>query len=407
MKIRAIYKSVALGALVLLGFAGCTDREQKPQPEKPTAPETPRKKVAKPDFSPLSPRLKPEDAIIRVNGVDITKADYDRWLNLKGRLYRMKKRRSPMSADEESDRFMRNSAVSAIGEIVRRELMRQAAEKAGVAASEELLRQKEAELLENIGCEKEGLKSVCAKLGPVYGPALKASVEADAREAAYLQSWSTNSLTVVTDEELAKQKAYMRDKLVELKAKNAEAFEKAAAARKEIVEGNRMFADVAKERADLCPEQGAEWEIFELAELEAGTPLARWLSNADTGDISQPMDLDDGIAIVGVVSKVAGESSEHPGETVDMFQCVRVLFTAYDLPQLPEDDDEWRESMLDYRRAAAIKALGKELTDAANIEYPNGTQLFNVKKPKKGKKGPGNGKQNKDKQNKVKEGKVK
>lgn len=405
MKSRHIFCALtALGVLAILGFAGCTDRDQKPQNVKPSAPETPRKKAPKPDFSPLSPRFKPEDAILRVNGVDITKADYDRWLNLKGRLFRLKKHQSLTGPDDESDRFLRNSAVSAIGEIVRRELMRQAAEKAGVAATKELVREKESELLENIGCQKESFKSVCARLGPVYGPALKASVEADARDAAYLVSWSTNNLTVVTDDEIAKQKAYMREKVKELNAKNAETREKAIAARKEIVEGGRMFADVAKERADLCPEQGEKWEIFELAELEAGSPLARWLSNAETGDISEPLDLDDGIAIVGVVSKVDGESAENPGATVDMFECVRILFTAYDPPQLPEDDDEWREAMLDYRRSSAMIELGKVLTDAASIEYPNGRQIFNVGKQKKGKKAPANGKK---KQKKGKEGNAK
>ena len=69
--------------------------------------------------------------------------------------------------------------------------------------------------------------------------------------------------------------------------------------------------------------------VVELAELEASDPFAQWLARAEVGDISQPIDFDDGLAIVGLVSKVKSDSSIHPGEEADMYEVVRVLFKAY------------------------------------------------------------------------------
>lgn len=338
------------------------------------------------NFSPLSPRFKPEDAIARVNGHDITKAEYDLWCNLRGQIYCIRHRLPLKGKNKELDRFLKSSAMRVLQELVKRELVRGAAEKAGVEPTDEQVAEKEREFMESLGRPKDPFASVVKRLGPKYGPALADEIRRGALEDAYLEKWATNNLSVVTKEEIDEQIAFNVKFNEEIAALNAESHRKAEAARAEVVEKGRYFAEVAKERAELCPEQGARWDVIELDELEASDPFAQWLAKAETGDISGPIDFDDGLAIVGVVSKDKNESSIHPGQEVDMYEVVRILFKAYVPRTMLDTEEEWREAMLEYRRAEARKALGAELNAAAEIEFPNGEQIFDAKKPKKGPK---------------------
>ena len=403
-KTRHITKSVCVAtllaslALLFPGCPGCRDKDDnqtgEDEEEVVITPRRTPKNVDERNFSPLSPRFKPSDAIIRVNGRDITKAEYDLFCNLQGQIYCLK-RSYPLKGkrNKELDRYLKNLATKAIQALVRREQMRQAAEKAGVTASEENIKRVKRDFMMSIGRPKETFESVVKRLGPKFGPALEASILSDARDVTYLEKWSPTNLTVVTQEEIDKQKAFNIEFNKQIAEMNAASHRKAEEARKEIIEKNRLFKDVAKERAELFPEQGEHWDVVELAELEASDPFAQWLVKAEVGDISQPIDFDDGLAIVGLVSKVKSDSSIHPGEEADMYEVVRVLFKAYVPREMLETDEEWREAILEYRRNEARRALGAELSANVQIEFPNGESIFNVKpkkKPGKAKPAPNN-----------------
>ncbi len=397
-KTRYIKKSVCVATLLAslaLFFPGCRDKDDKQavEEEEEVVITTRRtsKNVDERNFSPLSPRFKPSDAILRINGHDITKAEYDLFCNLQGQIYCLK-HSYPLKGrrNKELDRYLKNIAMKAIQAIVRREEMRQAAEKAGVTASEVNIARIKKEFMESIGRPKDTFESVVKRLGPKFGPALEASILADARDETYLEKWSPTNLIEVTQKEIDDQKAFNVKFNKQIDELNAASHRKAEEARKEILEKNRLFKDVAKERAELFPEQGERWDVVELDELEASDPFAQWLARAEVGDISQPVDFDDGLAIVGLVSKVKADSSIHPGQEADMYEVVRVLFKAYVPREMLETDEEWRVAILEYRRNEARKALGAELNANVQIEFPNGEQIFDVKAKKKpGKAKPG------------------
>lgn len=389
-KTRHITKSVCaatlLASLVLLlpGCPGCRRDQDNGQAAEEEEEIVVPKRVDERNFSPLSPRFKPSDAIIRVNGRDITKAEYDLFCNLQGQIYCLK-RNFPLKGkrNKELDRYLKNIAMKGIQALVRREEMRQVAEKAGVTASEVNIARIKKEFMESIGRPKDTFESVVKRLGPKFGPALEASILADARDETYLEKWSPTNLIEVTQKEIDDQKAFNVKFNKQIAEMNAASHRKAEEARKEILEKNRLFKDVAKERAELFPEQGERWDVVELAELEASDPFAQWLARAEVGDISQPIDFDDGLAIVGLVSKVKSDSSIHPGEEADMYEVVRVLFKAYVPREMLETDEEWRDAILEYRRNEARRALGAELSANVQIEFPNGESIFDVKPKKK------------------------
>ena len=382
---------VGLAGTLLFQGCGCGSTPAKP-PEKPSETpveaekETAQKTQKDVEFSLISPRFKPEDVLFTVNGRPVTRADYDLWCNLRGRLFCLSRRLPLTGKGKEVNQYMRAMAVRVFPELTRKELVADAAAKAGVEPDEAGLRDAEADLLESIGQTRSTFASVVKRLGPKYGSALTDFVRYNALEKAYLEKWATNDLNNVTAEEIEKQRQFNIEFNKKTDELNAESRQKALDAKKEIIEKDRQFAEVAKERADMNPEEGDRWQVFELAELEADDPFAQWLASAEVGDISDPIDFDDGLAIVGLRSKEPGNSAERPGEEVDFYDVVRILFKAYDKLEIPETDDEWSDAILDHRRREAIRALGKELLENADIQFPNGEDIFDEKTAKKGKK---------------------
>ena len=389
MNRHIVYFAGLAGLIGTLLVQGCGCDSTPPEPaEKPagTGDTVAPKAQETADFSMISPRLKPEDVLFTVNGRSVTRAKYDLWCNLRGRLFCLSRKLPLNGKGKEFTQFMRAMATRVFPELTRMELVAGAAEKAGVAPDEAGIREAEAEILESLHQPRAKFSSIASRLGPKYGPALEDFARYNALEKAYVRHWATNDLDNVTDEEVAAQKKFNADFNLHADELNAESRRKALDAKKEIVEKERQFAEVAKERAELNPEEGERWQVFELAELEADDPFAQWLARAEVGDISDPIDFDDGLAIVGLRAKDPGNSAERPGEEVDFYDVVRILFKAYDKLDIPETDDDWRDAILDHRRREAVRTLGKELLENADIQFPNGEDIFDEKATKKGNK---------------------
>lgn len=386
------FAHITFGVLCACAVAGCgcdrADPADSGEPAAANAPAEPaaKKKTSSTEFSPIAKRFKPEDVLFTVNGAPVTRADYDLRSNLRGKTYRYMKRLPLNGPSKEAERFQKNSAMAVVEELIRCRLVEAAAAAAGVAARPETLEAKKKEVLAGIGRPKDTFDTIVKRFGGKYGKALEDSVAYDALESDYLEVFSTNSLTVVTKEEIEAQKAANVEFNAEIARLNAASREKALAAKAEILEKGRLFKDVAKERAELFPEQGEFWDVLEVDELEASDPFARWLAGSDVGDISEPLDFEDGLGIVGVVSKTRSDSSVHPGEEADMYELVRILFKAYVPRDMLDTDEEWTQAILDFRRSEAMKALGKELLGKADLQFPNGNDIFDRKPPRKAKK---------------------
>lgn len=334
--------------------------------------------------SPINPAIKPQDAILRINGKDITRAEYDLLFRTREKSFRRANGASLGVKDDKVRRYMASCRHELIGVFIRRELLRQAAAKKGLEPTDESFSAIASRFLRYIRVPSQNLDGALASVfTPEEAAFLRDGMECDALGEVYLRSWSTNDLDHVSDVEASNRVARILAVNEKTRALNAEARRKAAAAKAEILSGAKFY-DVTTNRCELVPEQGMEWETFELGELEPTEDLCKFLTTANQGDISDPLDFDDGIGIVGVVVKEMGEAPEGyvPAE---QYTLVRCLFRAYDLLDVPEDLDEVRQQILDERRAAARTALGEELMKAAVIEYPAGEQIFR-KKAKKGKK---------------------
>lgn len=375
---KRLISSFLLG--FLLGIIGCGEGSSSlPEANIPNS----QKSSTWPTYpqSLLSTTLSPTSALVKVNGVVITADDFERFSRFNDYVFRLRKRIPLNQKNEEADRAWKDSGPRLLMYLIRREQARQEVSRKGVVADEQALRAQERQFLESINAKKLTFDSVKKKFGDFAG-LLVTQISDDANVEAALQLYSTNSLTVVTDEELKERKEEVVRLVAELNEKNSNTVAKAKAAREEVLTKGRFFADVAKEQADMAKEQGRFWDVIELAELPASSPLAQWLMKAEFGDISGPIELDDGLAIVGVLSKEKGKSAELDGQEVYFYELARMLFTWYDPPEVLDDDDEIRELMLEDRRNKARDAFFGSLIKKDKISFPSGEDIFRVK-PKK------------------------
>ena len=357
--------AVAVG----LALSGCSDRASVPSSV------TSAKKV------PFAvDKLSKDTVVLTVNGQNVTQGDYAHWLRAKELLYRLKNRlpvtgKIDGKAGEDFAKFRNTARVRMIGELVRRELTRQYAVSNKVTASAVLIGNSERQFAQVLGIPPEKLRAVLTKkCGNEDAGLIGELIAGDALSAACIRNFATNDLDRVTKEEAAERLRITHEYNARVDKNNAAQRERALAAKKEIL-GGKYFADVTERCADLFKEHGKKWETFVLSDFQADDPLALWLAQAKAGDISDPIDLDDGLAIVGLLRAY---DVTPPGEEVSQrqYDTVRCTFYAYDKYNVTEDLDELAELMVQQRREIATQELGKALLDAAAIEFPLGEGIF-------------------------------
>lgn len=325
--------------------------------------------------------LAPTTVVMRVNGQPITQAAYREWYRLRDRIYRVRERFALNEKNSKTTSFADQSRRVVPSDLIQRELMRQEAERLGVTVPDSRLRNLEKRFMGSIRRPKEPFSSIDKLFDAATAAALRSTIHADARDEIVVEKSATNDLFNVTEAEIDERIKRVKEWNATAEKKMKEQRERALKAKHDILNGG-YFYDITTNRADLAKNDGREWQTVELGEFQADEPLAKWLATAKPGDISDPIDMEDGIAIVGL--KVAYQGEAPPGVTPAMqYELVRCTFYAYDKIDEIEDRKELAAEMLKERRAAALQELGKRLSGSAKIEFPLGDKIFapKAKKP--------------------------
>ena len=330
--------------------------------------------------------LKDDDVLLIVNGQPLTKSEYNQRLRIIERVYRIKKSISDKYVTKELRQHLNATAPYIPQEMLAAELVRQGAERAGVEPTEGDLKEAFSIFGNTVGKSKLNEQAIIKRFGADDGVIIVNMITNNARSIAYRRAVATNQCDVVTDEEIAK---YINDvKAFNLRSTKLNAKSRALAlkVREDILAGKVLFEDAAKKYAKVRPDHGHEWGDFRLAEFEDGSEVRKWLASAKAGDISMPIDLDDGLAIIGVVAVTpAILPPDLPPE--DDYTLVKCTFYAYRYIE-EQTKEEAREYLRSEKRQAAQLELGRRLYDAAVIEMPNGNQFFSAsEKAKKKTKG--------------------
>ena len=359
------YSSFVFGALIaaVLLFSGCG----KEEPKAPGLYIDETKSVLMKDLSP-------SDVIVRINGVAVTKKDFLVRRSLNEKVFRVRNRIALGEKNKKARSYIKQEEREIPDEYVRHELLRQAADAAGIEVSEKRMKAEFKKFLNYIGRPKDSREKIVALLGADEVRVLEDFMRDGIRGEILRDSMATNGYYTVSDEVVSNHLASITawnknaDRLNEKSRKKANKF------REKVLEGGD-FIELGKQYAEVRPDYVEKWDSFQLMEFtEEDSQLKEWLKTANKGDVSGPIDLDDGLAIVKVVDK--WQEPQGPGhEPADEFELIRCTFKAYQYTLVETEDDIRRQYKIELQNHLMAQ-LGERLWKEAVIEFPNGCEFF-------------------------------
>ena len=353
-----------VGFLFLLSFA-CSRNDQKPLNPGMHVNEAHNK---------LLDEMAATDTIVIVNGEEIKKADFDALLRFREAVFQLQSKIDIEDVDNpDVKRFSEFAKFQIVPELIHHKMFEQYAAEKGVIPSEEAVSKARDNLAVALSRRSDEFPMIAKRIGGAAGHYLLNAPYVDARDAILRQSVATNDLSNISEVDLQK---WMDD----IEAWNKTADKNNDLSRKRLLEASSEiaaggdFADVTAKYAQLHPEFGREWVTIEMGELQQDEDLYKWLKSAKVGEVSPPLDLDDGMAIVKLVKIGKGEAPAG-APLPDVYTLVRCTVYAYEYIQRLERAELVSE-LLTMRRTAAQRKLGEMLTSRAVLEYPNGTNFF-------------------------------
>ena len=245
-------------------------------------------------------QMSPDDVLYFVNGEKITKKDYSEESAILEGLYKLQ-RGSDAAASKSGRKFLRGLRKNIPSQLLQRKLYVQAAMESGVQPSAEGEAQFREKFIKTLPRRPKG-----SELEKVMGLEAYARLEKkfaeDALIDAYRAHYWTNSYLTVSEEAISNKWEEVQRVNAKADVMNAKMRAKALEFRKKVLDGGD-FGELTLKYAKVHPEYGTNWTSAVLAEFTPEEDIYKWLINAKEGDISEPLEMDDGLAIVKVVSR--------------------------------------------------------------------------------------------------------
>ena len=315
-----------------------------------------------------------DDVIVRVNGSPITKGDYDTLLRVRTAIFQIgHKIELEDMANGDVQCFMEQTAPFLVRELIHHKMFSLYAAEKGIVPSVADVDAARLDFAKSLSRKPGDLDSYAKRIGGDAGRYFADIPYVNAQDALLRQSVATNDLNGVSEKELADCRAYIENWNRATDKNNESAKAILSKARGEIDAGGD-FAGIAAKYAQVHPEHGKAWLTVELGELPQDEDLYKWLVRAKVGEISPPIDLDDGLAIVKLVAMGKGDAPRGVPRP-DTYTLVRCTVYAYQYIEHLERAKMVQEILMIKRREAQ-KRLGVMLTERAVLEYPNGTNFL-------------------------------
>lgn len=315
------------------------------------------------------------DALYVVNGEKITKADFDRRFALDSALHYLRTGRAPSKSDK---KFLKGVKQNVPSLLVQKKLLVQGAAKAGITEPPEKYLKKARTDFERSLPRTMTQEALKKKLGDDTYEALQEKLRDEAIISAFMVQYWTNSFVQVDEEVISNKWAEVLRVNAKADVENAKMHKKALEFRQKVLDGGD-FAELTKKYAKVHPEHGQEWQTAVLAEFSPEEEIYGWLKKAQTGDVSEPLEMDDGLSIVKVVERRRANLPKGftPEDEYVMVKCTFYIFNKYEEGTSP---DTIRIVYLKEKYQSAYGELGIRLWNQAVIQLPNGENFFGKKK---------------------------
>ena len=316
-----------------------------------------------------------DDPVLIVNGEKITRRDFEALVLLRDRIWRIHQNVGFIASPSELNDFRYQVGNSAMLELIQRALFRQYAEANGIIPPQEKINEARKALLKSLRKSYSNMSDIADAIGGDAGKLFLSIPYTDAQNAMSRQSVTTNDLDNVSENEIKRRIDFVKRFDANAEAMNKLSRERLMEVKKRVLAGADIVEEAKNITDSIFPEYAKKWGTFEIQEFPPEEELHKWLLSAKPGEISDPLDTEDGIAIVKLVEKSKGKAP--PGAPIpDVYCLVRCTVKACEKMKY-QNPEEMKEQLLLWKRQDAQKALGVMLTEKAIIEYPNGTNLFN------------------------------
>ena len=312
--------------------------------------------------------MAPGDVIVSVNGKALTRKDYDDSLDLQIAIYSM---RRPSANKQAIDVYRANREVKIISDYVNQQLVLQEGQRMGIRVPPKALDEATLKAWRNISPRKAG-DDLTAVLGPKVS--LFKKFVSDDEHARATRSALFGDRLDVSEADIDQ----MEKKMADWNAVYADSNRVVMARGEEIVRELRAgadFVETAKRVSQFRPEEGELWGEFTHAEIE-DKALREVAFQLPVGNISDPVDTEDGLVIIRVLERSDGATVQSSvARQIATVKLARILLLMYN-PFNEMNRDEIRTTLLKDRNTKIQQEWMPKLFEAARIEYPNGTNLW-------------------------------
>ena len=319
---------------------------------------------------PLPPKIKPKPVppnriLVRVNGVDITRAKLDSYVNFMAVLL---KNKSPKVTPEKLKAFKTRNLTRFSNDLLVKTMLASCLDKSNIVVSATMRQSVENDFAKNYGRKNQNfaqIKAVVKQAGALR--------ELD-ENLAFESRFKTFVTTVYSN------RYYVTDAQVKEYRERVEHFNKVAAATNELnqalaqkalvrVKNGEEFAKLADELSQ-DPDKRPGGLVGECDEHDFEDAKQVWMavSSLKAGGTTGVIDLEDGFAIYRVDARKSAEESESGMEAILLS---RIFFRrAFTFPA--QSDKEFREDIEKELRAKLFDDIVKAFRAQSSIEHPEG-----------------------------------
>ena len=311
--------------------------------------------------------LKDTDILITVDGAAITKGDLEN--NIALRLLLHGNRRKNSMSEQEKARLELTFRSQAPAGLVHKAILEGYSSKSGLKPTDEAMRffRDKAFKMYRKSSQKtyEDLK---ASLPPALQGILDSQIAMEAL------------LSAVRDDEFAKRPMEISQETIDQRigniqkyneialATNALVFARATNVWEQILAGGDFTALAEKYTEDEDGKgEGGEWGLFELGQLTDDAEVVKLLREMKPGDISMPIEGDNGLMIM----KLENVTDTEPPR----YEISRIFFQLPEIFDIPAAEEMMAEEIKEYK-TKILEERVRDLVIKAKIEYPYGKAIL-------------------------------
>lgn len=314
-----------------------------------------------------SAKPSPDQILVRINGVDITRGQLDRHVDMMVELLKNKRK---TFTPQDIARFKRKNLKPLSDELFMRTVISTCLASSNITASAEARAEVERESARTFGKRGQKFADVKAYIEKAgFGEEFERGIDFDARLRTFEMTVRSNEY-YVTEAYLDKVKASLAAYNERAEATNRLTRAKATAVLERARKGEDFakLADEFNEEAEEDRKPGGEMGDCDESDFPTDVHVWRKLARMKAGEITDVLETEEGYEIFKVLRRNSAEESQTGGESLALAH----IFFRRAMTFPPQSDEELREDVEQEVREKLPAKIFKEFRAQSEISYPNG-----------------------------------